>query len=180
MSLPHFPYHPDPIATGSIQASSATCVCCEQARGYIYTGPVYAVDEYENCICPWCIADGSAHQQLEACFVDEDSIDPDGECALDDAVITEVSQRTPGFAGWQQEQWFSHCDDAAAFIGIVGHTELLALGSEAIAAVQDATGLPDGAQWQAFFKALNKDRGPTAYLFRCRHCATLGAYQDNH
>lgn len=25
-----------------------------------------------------------------------------------------------------------------------------------------------------------KDQGPTAYLFKCRHCATLGAYQDNH
>ena len=53
-----------------------------------------------------------------------------------------------------------------------------ALGAEAILAVQDATGLPNGAQWDAFFSALDKDQGPTAYLFRCRHCGVVGGYQD--
>ncbi|MOA39335.1 hypothetical protein D3C78_1611030 [compost metagenome] len=91
-----------------------------------------------------------------------------------------MSQRTPGFNGWQQERWFTHCNDAAEFIGKAGHAELLALGAEAMTAVQDATGLEDGPQWLRFFSALDKDHGPTAYLFRCRHCSALGAYQDNH
>ncbi|MGF6110290.1 uncharacterized protein CbrC (UPF0167 family) [Pseudomonas frederiksbergensis] len=47
-------------------------------------------------------------------------------------------------------------------------------------AVQDATGLEDGPQWHTFFSAMDKDHGPTSYLFRCRHCSALGAYQDNH
>ncbi|WP_321791288.1 CbrC family protein [Burkholderia pyrrocinia] len=57
MSLPAFRYHPDPPATGSVIRSDARCVCCGDARGDVYAGPVYAVDEYEQCICPWCIAD---------------------------------------------------------------------------------------------------------------------------
>ncbi|MCU1782181.1 CbrC family protein [Pseudomonas sp. 13B_2.1_Bac1] len=180
MTLPQFTYHHDPVGSGSVQPSSTVCVCCNQTRGYIYVGPVYAIEEYEACICPWCIADGSAHERLGATFVDEDSIGLDGDAGLSDAQVAEVSQRTPGFSGWQQEAWFTHCNDAGQFIGKAGRAELLALGAEAIAAVQDATGLEDGPQWQAFFEALEKDHGPTAYLFRCRHCATLGAYQDCH
>ena len=180
MTLPHFIYHPDPVGSGSVQPSCATCVSCNQARGFIYVGPVYAIDEYENCICPWCIADGSAHQRLGATFVDDESIGLDGEDTLSEAQIAEVSQRTLGFNGWQQECWFTHCDDAAEFVGKAGHAELLELGPAAIAAVQDSTGLEDGPQWQAFFNVLDKDHGPTAYLFKCRHCAKLGAYQDSH
>jgi len=180
MNLPQFIYHPAPVISGSVQPSTNTCISCDQARGYIYVGPVYAVEDYEACICPWCIADGSAHRRLGATFIDEDSIGLDAEEDLDEALVAELSQRTPGFNGWQQEQWFTHCNDAGAFIGKAGYAELLALGAEAMTAVQDAAGLEDGAEWHTFFSALNKDHGPTAYLFRCRHCSALGAYQDNH
>ncbi|MEU2338226.1 CbrC family protein [Streptomyces sp. NPDC013172] len=30
--LTGFPYHPDPLATGAVVASSTTCFCCERAR----------------------------------------------------------------------------------------------------------------------------------------------------
>ena len=64
--LPVFLYHPDPIATGSIQPSATPCKVCGQARGYIYTGPVYTEirNRLDDAICPWCIADGSAHDAL--------------------------------------------------------------------------------------------------------------------
>jgi len=42
LDLPKFKYHPDPIATGSVAESENICACCEQARGYIYSGPVYS------------------------------------------------------------------------------------------------------------------------------------------
>jgi uncharacterized protein CbrC (UPF0167 family) len=106
MQLPTFKYHPDPLATGSVIKSDAECVCCGEARGYVYAGPVYAEEEYEQSICPWCIADGSAHDDLGATFTDEDGIGGHGE--WDDVqqdVIDEVAHRTPGFTGWQQEQW---------------------------------------------------------------------------
>jgi len=61
MDLPVFRYHPDPIASGSVVASAAECVCCGEARGFIYTGPAYCEAELEEALCPWCIADGSAH-----------------------------------------------------------------------------------------------------------------------
>jgi uncharacterized protein CbrC (UPF0167 family) len=45
--LPSFRYHPDPIGTGSIAESGEACRCCHQARGYMYTGPVYAEEELD-------------------------------------------------------------------------------------------------------------------------------------
>lgn len=56
MQLPSFKYHLDPLSTGSITESESICECCEESRGYIYTGPVYAEVELVDAICPWCIA----------------------------------------------------------------------------------------------------------------------------
>ena len=69
-TLPHFRYHPDPVETGSITASDAACTRCGERRGFIYAGPVYAVGDFRDALCPWCIADGSAHESLGATFVD--------------------------------------------------------------------------------------------------------------
>lgn len=177
-TLPAFTYHPDPVATGHVQASEAQCLCCEQVRGHIYVGPVYAEEELEEALCPWCIADGSAHAKLGASFTDELGIGSRGDWDKVPAeVIAEVAYRTPGFSGWQQEQWWTHCGDAAAFLGRSGFRELELLGDEAVVAIRDDTGL-DGAAWERFYHALRKDSAPSAYLFRCGHCGTLGGYQD--
>src|SRR5215475_3171681 len=113
-SLPKFRYHPDPVATGSIVLSEKTCSCCVERRGYIYVGPVYSEQDVEDELCPWCIADGSAAEEYEATFVDPDGIGNYGEWdEVEEHVIEEVSQRTPGFSGWQQERWWTHCNEAA-------------------------------------------------------------------
>ena len=39
--LPNFRYHPDPVATGNVVPSDTVCLCCGQARGYIYKASVY-------------------------------------------------------------------------------------------------------------------------------------------
>src|SRR4051794_16064897 len=70
MSLPTFKYHPDPIATGSVEPSDTQCDCCGKQRGYIYVGPVFSVEGLYEYICPWCIADGSAHTKFDAEFTD--------------------------------------------------------------------------------------------------------------
>ncbi len=179
MTLPTFKYHPDPVATGSIVKADEACVCCGRSRGYIYTGPVYAVEDYDECICPWCIADGSAHEKLDAIFTDEDGIGGHGTWdSVPEDVIEEVAYRTPGFSGWQQEQWWTCCGDAGQFLGRAGRKELEALGPQAIAAIQEASGLGDGPEWQQFFSALDKDGSPTAYVFRCTRCGKVGGYQD--
>lgn len=177
-TLPHFRYHPGAVATGSIRVSDNRCKCCEQVRGYIYSGPVYAIGEYQDSLCPWCISDGTAHAKFGACFADESGIG--GYGAWDHVptdVIGEVAYRTPGFAGWQQEQWWTHCNDAAIFLGRQGYEELDAMGDDAARAIRENAGL-EGPDWERFYRALHKDGSPTAYLFRCRHCGTLGGYQD--
>ncbi len=179
MDLPTFKYHPDPVATGSVVKSDTECACCGRARGYIYTGPVYASKVYDQCICPWCIADGSAHETLDTSFTDEEGIGGGGMWdEVPEEVIDEVAYRTPGFSGWQQEQWWTHCKDAAQFLGRAGKNQLVAFGPQAIAAIQDSAGLSDGPDWNEFLAALDKDGSPTAYVFRCRKCGQLGGYQD--
>ena len=179
MELPIFKYHPDPVATGHIVKSLNKCVCCGQSRGFIYTGPVYARGDFEECICPWCIADGSAHEKLGASFTDEVGIGGYGDWdAVPESIVSEVAYRTPGFYGWQQEQWWTHCGDAAQFLGRAGRKELDAFGRQAIVAIQESAGLSDGPEWDRFFAAIHKDGSPTAYIFRCSKCGQLGGYQD--
>jgi len=182
--LPKFRYHPDPIATGSVVKSDVVCERCGKARGFIYTGPVYAEEELVDCICPWCIADGSAHAEFDAHFVDPDGVGNHGAWGkVPRPTVEEVASRTPGFGGWQQEHWWTHCGDAAEFLGACGSAEAKALGPEFLAAVRAETDLKDPKDdpvWEAYVAALDRTRGPTAYAFRCRHCGKLGGYSDCH
>ncbi len=179
MELPHFKYHPDPIATGSIVKSDATCIVCERARGYIYAAGCYSLEEYEECICPWCIADGSAADKLDATFFDESGVGFEAGSVPPDLVHL-IATQTPGFSGWQQERWWGHCNQPAAFIGHAGEAELVAAGPEALQVIRDNTGIEDDGQWADFLSALDADGSPTAYLFRCVECGKLGGYQDCH
>jgi uncharacterized protein CbrC (UPF0167 family) len=179
MPLPKFKYHPDPLSTGSIVKSGEECVCCGKARGYLYAGPVYSEDELDDSLCPWCIANGRAHEEFDASFTDEEGIGGGGEWdSVSEKVIEEVAYRTPGFSGWQEGRWWTHCGDAAAFIGRAGKMELLSLGKEALSAIQNSAGLPDGEEWEKFLVALDKNGSPTAYVFRCGKCGAWGGYQD--
>ena len=51
---PTFLYHPDSVATGAIKRSDRVCLCRSRARGWIYDGPAYAVDDIQEALCPWC------------------------------------------------------------------------------------------------------------------------------
>jgi uncharacterized protein CbrC (UPF0167 family) len=176
--LPSFRYHSDPVATGSIAESDNECVSCEQARGYIYTGPVYSEEDHEHDICPWCIADGTAHKKLKAEFVDKAGVgDYENWDKVPAAVSEEVAYRTPGFTGWQQERWLTCCGDAACFIGRAGYKKLLTFGPSTIEAIRAELGW-DGEEWDEYLRALDKDDQPTAYLFRCLHCKKVGGYSD--
>ena len=174
--LPDFPYHPDPIATGSIERSETECLACGKTRGFIYTGPVYAVEELDEVICPWCIADGTAASKFNAQFTDVGWGVPDG---VREEVIEAIAKRTPGFNGWQQEYWLYHCNDGAAFLGRVGSKELQQHPDaiEMLRREGEERGW-DSDQIAGYLRALDKDGGATAYLFRCRHCGVHLAYSD--
>ena len=176
--LPTFRYHPEPLATGSIAPSEAVCRCCERARGFIYTGPVNAEVELDDALCPWCIASGEAAARFGASFTDPDGVGNYGDWqAAPEAVVLEVSERTPGFIGWQQERWWTHCDDAAEYLGRAGRAELTGHWAGALPAIRADIGF-EGAEWEDYLAALDAEGSPSAYVFRCRHCGQLGGYSD--
>lgn len=178
MELPAFRYHLDPVGTGSLVRSDGTCRVCRRARGYIYTGPVRADTDLDQAICPWCIADGSAASQFDAEFTDPDAVGDYGAWGtVPDSVRDEVSRRTPGFNGWQQERWWVHCGDAAAYLGPAGHAELSGQWRDAVPAIRAETKM-DAPAWAEYFPLLRRGGDPQAYVFRCRHCAALGGYSD--
>lgn len=165
-ALPAFKYHPDPLATGSIVPSDASCACCGQVRGHIYVASFYAKTSYRRRICPWCIADGSAAQTLRGSFVDDY---PLMQAGLPAAVVDEVCTRTPGFISWQQERWLTCCGDACEFHGDARKEELEAL---------DKTCLPKALRdfehilphWSKVVGAYRPGSDPAIYKFVCRRC----------
>lgn len=169
-TLPSFPYHPDPLATGSLRTSTEPCCCCGQPRGFHYVGPMYTELDVSGRICPWCIADGSAARRFDAEFTDATEL-----AGLPDDVVEEVCSRTPAFSAWQQGRWLAHCSDAAVFLGPVGIEELRA-HPDALEMIRSEYADPR-AQRQ-FLEALHAEGNPTAYLFRCRACGEHLAYAD--
>jgi uncharacterized protein len=177
---PAFRYHPDPIETGSVVPSETVCICCERARGSVYTGPVYAEDELADAVCRWCIADGSAHERFDAEFTDTACVGLGWEPVPED-VVEEVAYRTPGFTGWQQERWAAHCGDAAAYLGQADASDLSGRWADAVPAIRADVEITD-EDWQAVFSTFAKGptASPTAYVFRCLHCNALIGYWDSH
>ncbi|CAN5541940.1 CbrC family protein [soil metagenome] len=177
MDLPTFKFHPDPVASGSVEASNAKCVCCNQSRGMIYVGPVYAEEELSGKLCPWCIADGSASQKFDATFVDETVLDD----SWPDDAAEEIAQRTPGFDTWQGEAWPTCCDDATAFHKPMGIAEIRKDHYEwegpLMGYVVHEMQISGGAATR-LVDSLNRDKGPTAYVFICRHCNAVKFHVD--
>ncbi|HEU0264954.1 MAG TPA: CbrC family protein [Geobacterales bacterium] len=177
MELPKFPYHPNPLETGSIEESDAACSCCGKARGYIYTGPVYAEEELDDSLCPWCISDGSANEKFGADFTDFDGIGGHGSWQeVSDDIKEMVVSRTPGFAS-SEDKWWTHCSDAAEFIGYAGAEEVKEYGADLITSIGDDLGLA-GQELSTFIESLDIEGGATAYVFRCRKCGRIGGYAD--
>jgi uncharacterized protein len=177
--LPLFKYHPDPVATGSFEPREITCVCCGKVRAYVYVGPVYAEADVEKAICPWCIKDGLVHDKFGAELTDIDAIgDYDPAVSVPIEVREEVAFRTPGFNGWQQERWLVHCNDACAFLGPAGKQELTAYGSEELIESLRADVNMSDVDFLAYLEKMNKQSGPTAYVFRCLHCGQYQGYSD--
>lgn len=178
-ALPEFRYHPDPLATGSAVRSEQTCDVCGLAASLAYDGPLYG--RQADVLCLRCIASGRAARALgvddqAATFTDVGWGVPDD---VPESVLEAVSQRTPGFRGWQQEHWMYHCGDAAAFLGRVGHRGLL----EEPGALEMVLHENDEFGWtveesEAHVQALTDDGEANAYLFRCLHCGAALAYTD--
>jgi uncharacterized protein len=152
-------------------ASPQCCQCCQRARGYIYTGPVYSEQELAEALCPWCIADGSAAKRFGATFVDSEAFAADAS----EPVIEEITERTPGFNTWQTERWPSCCGEPAAFVTPAGIAEIRAqfyqLEGSLMTHIVHDLGLSGGAARQ-FLESLRRDHSPTVFVFKCQRCDT--------
>ena len=182
MELPKFKYHPEPLVTGSIEESECICECCGKATGFIYTGLPYSEEDLEDSICPWCIANGDAHEKFDAEFTDYDAVGDYGSWAeVSSEIKREIAFRTPGFSGWQEHKWWTHCNDAAAFLGFSGVKEIKEFGPQLIEELKSETIKTykiSEEDWDNYLNALNADESPTAYIFKCNHCGKLGGYSD--
>jgi uncharacterized protein len=179
MKLPDFTYHPNPLATGSIEPRTITCACCREQRPYVYTGTVFSGYDLDDSLCPWCIASGLANATFAAEFTDADAlVDPFSGPTLPPDVLEELVQRTPGFTGWQQERWLTHCRDACAFVGCAGYEEIVAYGSESLVESLRRDVEMSVEAFASYLESLDAVTGPTAYVFRCLHCGTLVGYSD--
>lgn len=174
--IPHFKYHPDPIRTEAFKFDKiVTCDCCEQETNIYYTNPFYSVDDIET-LCPTCIANGEAAKKFDGEFQDSDSILLDDEACTESA-IEEVTCRTPGYCGWQQEQWLGHCNDLCAFVGYVGWDQIKNKLDQFVdleADIQEC-----GIQSiDDLSKCLQNGGSCQGYLFQCLHCKKLRLYLD--
>lgn len=161
------------MTTGSIFESDAVCHCCGRARGYVYAGAPYTEHDLpDDSLCPWCIADGSAHKEFDAEFTDIDGISAE----LPEDVVQELVERTPGYNSWQGQVWPDCCGDAAAFMGVLGNKEIQEaqrhgeeLKQPLLEYIRETLGY-EGPAAALLLNTLHRDRGPTAYLFECLHC----------
>jgi uncharacterized protein CbrC (UPF0167 family) len=127
-----------------------------------YTGPFYAVEEVQD-ICPWCIHSGKAAQKWEGAFSDDYPLIFAG---LSVEIIREVTERTPGFESWQQDEWLVHCGDACAFLGDASVETVGSLTTEQRAQLAATSGVPADLDLSSY-----APRGQLSiYHFRCLHC----------
>ena len=160
-SLPHFIYHPDPLATGAfVEGEAKVCPSCGKKSNVYYNLLPYCIDNIEN-LCPFCIANGLAAEKFDAEFVQ----DAEGQGELDPEKDQLLFCQTPGYSSWQGENWLSCCQDYCAYLGTVGTRELKAMGiAEQVLADYEARG-----EYQDIEEYLVKDGSLCGYLFRCHH-----------
>lgn len=159
--LPYFRYHPNPLATGIFQKleKPVRCPCCGRDTFVNYTGPFYSIGKVEN-LCPDCIASGAAANKYDGEFQDSESADK----VSDPRKLDELTRRTPGYRGWQQEYWRAHCDDYCAFLGGVDYYGLVERGILG-EVLQDPDLNPDVQK-----NPQELGNSIYGYLFQCLHC----------
>ena|GEM_PF-202220 len=168
-SFPYFRYHPDPISSGVIKPSPLKCVCCGQVRGFSYYGPIHEATLGEHRICPWCIADGSAHERLGAVFSDPQPLIAAG---LSAEIIKEVTRRTPGYQSWQPDSWLVHCKDACAYAGDATIEEVGNAPTPLRKAMLEYYDMGEKS-WPLMVERYAPGGDPGVYKFSCRHCGEV-------
>ena len=171
--FPTFKYHPDPIATGVVEARESECPVCHKVTGFAYDGPCYTREDPKD-ICPWCIANGRAADAFDLEFVYDYDLEP-----IDDAEKKdELQHRTPGYFFATQYEWPTHCGDYCAVLREIQWADIAHLETE-LAEDLDRLEVEDGTDRQAKREALS-GTALWAYLFQCLKCGKhrlAGSYE---
>lgn len=177
---------PDTVVAGSFIKSDAVCICRNIVRSYVYGRMPYCPGDHSEKICPWCIADGSAARFLDCEFVAIEGINGDGKDWDDvsDEIKEEISKRTPGFPILQGDQWYTHCGDAAVFLGYIHKDGLIDRGQkvtrEFIECLDKET-YEEFLEWGGI-ELLDMIEGECGeaqgYFFKCIHCGKHGGFVD--
>lgn len=168
-SLPKFKYHPNLYTNEIVTFANGKCQCCEKkVNAYIET--MYC-KECVDCICLYCIADGSAAKKFDGFFIQ------DAEEINNPEAIEELYSRTPGYLSWQGEYWLACCNDYCEFIGDVGTKELNEMGiSDEVFDEYEKKYDEEDIKW---LKDNLTARGEVAgYLFRCKKCGKYHLHVD--
>lgn len=167
LTPPHFRFHPDPLRSGSVIAKAVTCRACERQRDHAYVGPIHGEQELD-ALCPWCIADGTAHRRFGALFHElafASDVAPE--------VAIEIEERTPGFDTWNPIDWPTCCALPMAFVETAGIAEIRArhraLEGELMGTIVHELGISGGAAHR-FLDSLRREASPSVHVFHCLTC----------
>jgi uncharacterized protein len=158
--------------TRNVLGGRTCCFGYIDKNGDIYTGSVHADTDLNDALCPWCIADGSAHRRFGAEFVDLF----DGN--VPKAMEEEVRFRTPSYTPWQQICWHVCCGEPAEYWGMADKLSIRPEWAGAIPSIRAQIKPADDRELEAYLGSLSTDRGPSAYVFRCKTCRQLYAHTD--
>ncbi|MES2883027.1 MAG: CbrC family protein [Bacteroidota bacterium] len=163
-SIPEFRYNPNAEQLGIIKRQKTKCPVCNKERDAVYEGPFYTSEEVEG-ICPWCIKDGSAAKKYDGEFHDAASCDTVDKKEY----LIELTTKTPGYSGRQQERWLSHCGDFCALKSYVGWNDVKDLKDE-LTNDLDEIKTSYGLTQEELEKSLRSNGSMQGYLFQCLHC----------
>ncbi|MEL7189161.1 MAG: CbrC family protein [Pseudomonadota bacterium] len=169
--LPDFDYFAPEALKRVVKPSDEVCDCCEQRRGFLYTGPFYQPRGYDIEICPYCIKDGSAAAKFDGSFNDI-VIEFDGEvinaeaAKVPDAVIDELLHRTPGYESWQGNMWAFYGGKGGIFQGDATKEAVESASEESIAHF-DAINGP--GMWAEFIQGYTPEGSISVYHFKLRN-----------
>ena len=164
-----FRYHPNIYDDDILFHKSGICQCCgKQISEFIEH--VYSSEDVD-CICLQCVSDGTAAQKFDAVFVSW------AESVSDPKKRDELFHRTPGYLGWQDENWLACCDDFCQYLGRVGIDELNNLGIKD-EVLQEYAKRDDAYSLEDVEECLYKDGDMSGYLFKCIHCNKYHLWVD--
>lgn len=159
--IPKFKYCPDTIKTKILTVGgSQVCDCCGETVDVYYDGSFYCIEDVD-CLCPECIANGTAAKKFHGQFQQDIFND---ENVVNEEYRDEILHRTPSYISWQGSNWPAHCDDYCEFLGEAGWDKIEELG------IQDNFKNFTGFDIEKLKGYLSLNGSMCGYLFRCLKC----------